>query len=238
MKPVKQCIAILVTEDELHLKHAYKRADGQIDLKKSNRLANTPSRHWESHVWIENQMSKLPEVPLVVVMEAAGMYHQAIINYLYAKGYSQYLMLPEKVSGDKQIPRSKSGKYDLSYLLHAGLTKGYLHKWEVPASESRRLHNLSMELVHRKRDLYRVSNLLKSKAGSSDAPKSMINRLHSFEKFVKDQISDINHDIQELLVNENWSIDELASIHGLDKVTLATLISESDGYGLPTRKDG
>jgi transposase len=185
-------------------------------------------------MWIENQMGKHPEVPLVVILEAAGMYHQAIINFLYDKGYSLYVVLPEKPGPEIPIPvpRSKAGRVEMAELVKTGLG-GNLKKWEAPDSSMRKLKGLSQELIQRKKDLARATKRLKAKKGSRDPITTMIKRLENYTAFLEKQIAEINLDIKNLVEKDpelHKPIERISQTRGLDRITLATLVSETDGY--------
>jgi transposase len=230
----KQSVAILVSHDELHLRHSYLTEDNQVEIKKSRKLPNTPREHWEAHAWIENQMAKHPEVPLVVVLEAAGMYHQAIINFLYEKGYSLYVILPAKPGEGTPVPvpRSKAGNLDMGTLSQIGLN-GKLLKWELPGFGMKKLRLLSRELIQRKKDLMKINKQLKIREGSKQPAETTIARLKAFSALMEKQVAEINQEIGKLMESDrelSKPIDHFAKTRGLDRITLATLISETDGY--------
>jgi len=236
MSFLRQSIGIHVQREELHLRHAFLKEDKQIEMKSSKKLPNTPKEYWEAHMWIENQLGKHPEVPLLVVLEAGGMYHQPVIQFLNEKGYSLYVILPEKpeAEGQQAIPKSKAGGYKVSELVEMGLT-GKLCKWEVQDSSMRKLRELSFELIQRKKDVTRASKRLKVKEGSREPNANIIRRLKSYIQLLDKQVVEINEDLRKLIDQDkqlNEPIDRISKTRGLDRVTLSTLISESDGYVL------
>lgn len=232
MNYLKQSIGILINQEELHLRHAFLTQDKQMELKKSNKFSNVPKEFWEAHIWIERQATKHPEVPLVVVLEASGMYHQPFIHFLNEHGYSLYVILPAKTKAPNSAVNSKVKKREIVTLAQIGLSNKPA-KWTMPDPSMRTLKELSHELMQRKRDLLRINKQLKIKEGRRDPNPIMIDRLRNYSQFLEGQINEINHDFSNLIEQDpklNDPISKISQARGLDPITLATLISESDGF--------
>jgi len=232
MNYLKQSIGILVNLEELHLRHAFLTLDKQIELKKSNRFSNVPKEFWEAHIWIEKQTTKHPEVPLVIILEAAGTYHQPFIHFLNERGYSQYVVLPAKTEVPNAPLKTKVKKREIVTLAQIGLSNKP-SKWGMPDPSMRTLKELSHELMQRKRDLLRIDKQLKIKEGRREPNLRIIERLRNYSRFLEGQISETNHDFRTLIEQDpklSDPISQISQIRGLDPITLATLISESDGF--------
>lgn len=232
MKYLKQSIGVLVNLDEIHLRHAFLTEEKQVEIKKSKRFSNTANEFWETHIWIENQIGKHPEVPTIVILEAANKYHQPIIHFLSEQGYSVYVVLPKTPPKAKATSSTRVKKAEIKTLAEKGLN-GILTKWDVPQESQRALKELSNELIHRKKELLRANKKLKAKQKLRETMPNMVDRLNSYNAFLSEQIVEINRDFNDLIVQDsqlNGPITSISESYGLNPITLATMISESDGY--------
>ena len=67
----------------------------KVTVKSSIVFYNTLKGFSELSLWIKKWHIK-PEVPLVICMEATGVYHENCALYLFEKGYNVSIILPNK----------------------------------------------------------------------------------------------------------------------------------------------
>jgi len=101
------------------------------------RLTDDLTKSFESHKDISNDISgykllikwlKLKvdtNVPFIIVMEATGVYHKHVANYLYEQGYDVCIMQPGRVKryAESLIQRSKTDALDSKMLSMLGLER-------------------------------------------------------------------------------------------------------------------
>jgi transposase len=87
-----------------------------------------------------------PEVELLVVMEATGVYHQGIAHYLHEQGYRVCVMQSGRVKRYAQSlrQRSKTDALDSRMLSMLGLERT-IRLWHPPSEELQDLKGLSRE---------------------------------------------------------------------------------------------
>ena len=67
----------------------------KVTVKSSIVFCNTLKGFSELSLWIKKWHTQ-PEIPLVICMEATGIYHENCALYLFEKGYSVSIILPNK----------------------------------------------------------------------------------------------------------------------------------------------
>src|SRR5687767_5058348 len=67
----------------------------QIKVKASRKFANNVTGFKELQGWIEKHY-KQKDIPLQIVMEATGVYYEQCAMYLFKKGFTVIVVLPNK----------------------------------------------------------------------------------------------------------------------------------------------
>jgi transposase len=104
---LKYCVGIDVSKKDLQCCISVIDPLQKVSVKASAKFANTKSGFPRLHQWITNR-HKQKEVPLVVVMEATGIYYEQIAMYLFKQQYSLSVVLPNKAKKYLQSTGLKS----------------------------------------------------------------------------------------------------------------------------------
>jgi transposase len=99
---LKYCVGIDVSKSELQCCISVIDQLQKVTVKSSCKFANTKTGFTRLHQWITTG-HKQEEVPLVVVMEATGIYYEQIAMYLFEQHYAINVILPNKA---KKYPQS------------------------------------------------------------------------------------------------------------------------------------
>ncbi|PSR54018.1 IS110 family transposase [Adhaeribacter arboris] len=171
---------------------------------------------------------------LVVVLEATGVYHEALAVYLHQKGFAISVMQSGRVKRYAQSldQRSKTDALDSRMLAMLGCERK-LTRWSPPDKTLRQLKALSRER----------SSLLKQKNGEK-------NRLHAVEtaaysnkkevkrytrrlKMLEEQLLEVEQEMRELVATDEelaQKMDYLESIPGVSFLSAATVVGETCGF--------
>jgi transposase len=117
---LKYCVGIDVSKNDLQCCISVIDHLQKVTIKASAKFANTKSGFPLLHQWISNR-HKQKEVPLVVVMEATGIYYEQIAMYLFKQHYVLSVVLPNKAKKYLQSTglKSKNDKIDAQGLARA-----------------------------------------------------------------------------------------------------------------------
>lgn len=229
---LKQCLGIDVSKSSLSLSLGY--------------LTNNLSKKFESHVDVSNDLSGFKVlhkwleksldagVNFTIVMEATGVYHQHVAQYLYEQGYAICIMQSGRVKRYAQSldQRSKTDALDSRMLSMLGLERN-LRPWHPPSKTLQQLKVLSRErstlLKDRTVEINRYGAILSSVGNNTKASKRHRARL----KLLDLQIASIEEEMRCLISKDqalNRKLGYLESIPGISFISAATVVGETLGF--------
>lgn len=200
-----------------------------------HKFMNTPKGHEEFADWLD---TKNPDgLKLTVVMEATGVYYEALAYALHERGFAVSVQLPNKI---KHFVRSynensKTDEIDAVAIARFGLQRSKLRIWEPFSKMSRMLKLLSREYqqvdIKKSRAGSQLHSASKSKGGSA---KTQV-RLTELITLLDRQKQSILEEMEELLSEDKElarGIEILTSIYGVANKTAFAIMGETDGFRL------
>src|SRR6476661_885607 len=142
---LKYCVGIDVSKTELQCCISVIDQLQKVTVKASAKFANTKTGFTRLHQWISTRY-KNKEVPLVVVMEATGIYYEQIALYLSEQHYALSVVLPNKAKNYLQSTglKSKNDKTDAQGLSRMGAEQR-LELWQPMDSYFYELRELTRQ---------------------------------------------------------------------------------------------
>jgi len=229
---LKQCLGIDVSKSTLSLSLGFLTDKFVKNFKLHPDVSNDEFGYEKLLKWLRTSIEQ--ELDLVIVMEATGVYHQAIAYYLHTCGYSVIIMQSGRVKRYAQSldQRSKTDALDSKMLSMLGLERK-LRSWHPPNEELLGLKALSRER----------SSLLKDRTIETNRQKVIDSGVYkdkrAFKRHIKRlellnfQIMDIEEEMRELIAkNEKLKIkiDFMTSIPGISFISAATITGETLGF--------
>lgn len=238
MKILKQVAGIDVSQNELvvSLGRMYDDLTTNIHAFKTfsnNEKGFTALLQWAGKLTVA-------ETPVKYVMEATGVYHEALAYYFSDKGHLVSIVKPNKVSNFSKTLETKTvtDKTASQAIVLFGLEK-QLTIWKKPKQVYRNLRQVTRErgqLIEERTALKNQLHAEKSEAFPSkksiDRMEVRIQLLNSQEKEIKQEIADFIK--QDKDVSE--SVKLISSVPGVGVLTAATILSETNGFELITNK--
>ncbi|MFV1451231.1 IS110 family transposase [Maribacter sp. HS] len=175
-----------------------------------------------------------PEVELLVVLEATGVYHQGIAHYLYEHGHSVCVMQSGRVKRYAQSldQRSKTDALDSRMLSMLGLERN-IRLWHPPSEELQELKGLSRERSSLLNDRTVEINRQGAIASSVHSNVRALKRHKIRLKLLNTQIEAVEEEMRSLIAdNEELKrkLEYLTSIPGVSFISAATVIGETLGF--------
>ena len=196
------------------------QANGKHRTK--SKLANTPAGFKEVEKWLE----KHAETDAWIVMEATGIYHEAVAEYLHGLGYRVCVMNPARIASyaQSELSRGKTDRTDAKLLATYGLRHvDQLRAWEPTPPAQKRLQ----ALVRRLQDLKEIEQMERNRLEVSDV--SVQPSIHELLAHVERQIAETLHAIKQHIDDDpdlRGRRDLLVSIDGIADQTAALLLAE------------
>lgn len=231
-KRLKQSLGIDVSKSNLSLSLGFLNERLVKEFKSRPDVSNDAKGYKMLLKWIKTSVD--PDVELLVVMEATGVYHQGIAHYLYEHGHSVCVMQSGRVKRYAQSldQRSKTDALDSRMLSMLGLERN-IRLWHPPSEELQELKGLSRER----------SSLLNDRTMETNRQGAIASSVHSNVRALKwhkirlkllnTQIESVEEEMRSLIAdNEELKrkLEYLTSIPGVSFVSAATVIGETLGF--------
>lgn len=186
------------------------------------RLGNDPMGFEQFRQWL--QAHATPDS--WVVMEATGIYHEALAEYVHGLGYRVSVLNPAQVASyaRSQLQRVKTDRVDAKLIASYGQRHAdQLRAWQPDPPALKRLR----ALVRRLQDLQEMAQMERNRLDVAEA--SVQASIRRVLDHVQAQIEQIQREIDDHLDNDptlRGQRDLLVSIDGIGQKTSALLLAE------------
>jgi transposase len=207
----------------------------KVTVKSSCKIDNTIAGYRQLDQWVKRHY-KQKNLPLVVVMEATGVYYENSALYLFKEGYTVSVMLPNKAKKWLQSEglKSKNDKIDAQGLSKMGAEK-VLPPWQPAAEYYYQLRKLTRQ--HQSLQEHRTStnNQLHAEQYGMYQNKQVIKQLNQLISLVDKQIDELAVAIEKHLSKDivvAKKVEGICKIKGLGILTVAVILAETNGFCL------
>jgi len=238
VKIVKQVVGIDVAQDELVVSLGHLQQDLSIRILSRKEFANNAVGFSKLVAWSLKAIDQ--SVLFQFVMEATGVYHEALAYYLADRGYSVSIVLPNKISNYMRTLETKTitDYTSAEAIMMFGLQRN-LESWQRPAEVYRKLQQLTRE-----RDqiiLFRTmaKNRLHAERAQAMPDKESVARYNKQITFFNKQVAEIMTAINATVKSNaelKSNVDRSCTIPGVGLLTAATILAETHGFNLIKNK--
>lgn len=206
----------------------------RVIVKSSKKILNTKKGFEDLVAWILKHQKD--SIPLVICMEATGIYHENCAYFLYEKGFTVSIILPNKAKKylDCLGLKSKNDSIDAKGLSQMGAEQ-CLEAWEPMGAFFYELRLLTRQ----RQNLTELKTIIKNQL---DALSHAMHQLASVTAQLKENISLFESQIKELdkAILEHIASDKevlekvknICTIKGLGILTTAVILAETNGFTL------
>ncbi len=198
-------------------------------------ILNTKSGISQAVVWM-NKWQKEKKIPLVVCMEATGVYHENCAYFLYDKGYRVSVVLPNKSKKYLQSLglKSKNDKIDAEGLSQMEAEQKLPH-WEPIVKFYGMLRILTRQYQSVQEQISSENNRLHAATHSALQSKFEVKQTVKLIAFLKNQLKEVTVEIKKHCqsnVEMKSKFDELCKMYGISILSASTVIAETNGFEL------
>lgn len=206
----------------------------KVVFKSSTVICNTSKGFLVLEDWISKHKKEV--IPLVICMEATGIYHENCAYYLYEKGFDVSIILPNKAKKYLEAIglKSKNDSIDAKGLSQMGAEQ-CLELWEPMGTffyELRLLTRQHQNVAELKTVLKNQLDALSFAMHHSD---SVTNQLEQTITLFETQLKELNKEIKAHLKSDeevNSKVENILQMKGLGVLTLSTVLAETNGFTL------
>jgi len=229
---LKQALGIDVAKDSLSLCLGTLKPDLEKEFIVSKDVANNATGFQKITDWLGKL--NIQKEKLVVVMEATGVYHEALAMYLHQQGYTISVMQSGRVKRYAQSldQRSKTDALDSRMLAMLGCERK-LTSWSAPDKTLRQLKALSRERSCLLKEKNVEKNRLHAVETAAYSNKKEVKRYAKRLKLLEDQLAEIEQEMKELVAGDvtlAQKMEYLESIPGVSFLSAATVVGETYGF--------
>lgn len=235
---VKQVVGIDVAQKELVVCLGRMHDDWTPELYARKAFENTEKGFRALTLWVKKLTKE--SSPVRYVMEATGVYHEALAYFLEGTSLEVSIVLPNKISNyfktlDVKTITDKTASEGIARF---GLERK-LDIWKRPAEIFRKMRQKTRERDQLVGERTLVKNQLHAEQAEAYPSKESIGRMKARITLLNKQITQIEGEITAL-VNEDKSVKNavkiITSLPGIGVLTAVTALAETNGFDLIRNK--
>lgn len=232
---LKYCVGIDVSKNELQCCISTIDSLQKVTVKSSGKFANSKTGFTQLHHWIITR-HKNKEVPLVVVMEATGIYYEQVAMYLFEQHYSVSVVLPNKAKKYLQSTglKSKNDKIDAQGLARMGAEQ-HLELWQPMQTYFYELRELTRQHQSLQELKTSINNQLHASQLGMCHQQVVIEQLKVLSTTLDKQIKELVAAIEKHIAQQEevkHKVENICKIKGLGILTVAVILAETNGFVL------
>ena len=233
-KIVKQIVGIDVAQKDLVVCVGRMYDDWSPELYASKTFVNTQKGMEELVLWVKKQTA--PQVPVRFVMEATGVYHEALAYFLDEKNYDLSIVMPSKISNylrtlDVKTITDSTASQAITVF---GLERK-LDSWKRPKEIYRRLRQLTRERDQLVGERTMLKNQLHAEQTEAFPNKATEKRIKARIKMLDKQEKEIMDEVATMVAQDDElqkMIVIICSLPGVGLLTAAIVLGETNGFDL------
>ena len=231
---LKYSVGLDVSKDDFHACIMLMDDQQQTSIKASHSFANSQEGFKALLQWTAKHC-KLP-VPVLYIMEATGIYYEALAWHLYQQKCSVAVVLPNKARSYMQSRglKSKNDKIDSKGLAQMGAEQK-LRLWEPLSSSLYALRSLTRQHENLTQLRTAALNQLHAFERSPFASKQVLKQLKKMIGFYEKEMEQIKDAIEQLIDQDlklKSHFKNINIIKGISTLTIATIIAETNGFAI------
>jgi transposase len=203
-----------------------------VKIVASKSFYNTPSGFKLFKEWQESKC-KL-DLPVVITMEATGIYYEKLAWFLYRQGLYVSVVLPNKAKKYMQGVgiKSKNDKIDAAGLARMGAEQSLL-RWEAPKEAIVKLRDITRQRESLQEAKTVFNNQLSAYVCGEFVNENIVKNFGELISLLNKQIKETEKMIQEIIASNEEikvKVDKIVEIKGVSTITVATIIAETNCF--------
>jgi len=231
---LKQVVGIDVAHKELVVSLGNMDEEAVSNIYGYKVFSNTEKGFMALVLWVKKQTIEGP--PLRYVMEATGVYHEALAYFLSENSYTTSIVMPNKITNFFRTLEIKTvtDKSMSEAIVLFGLSKK-LEDWIQPQKAFRELRQVTRERDQLVAERTMLKNQLHAEEIEAHPSKMTIIRIKLRIKLINTQIRATLAETTAIIKNDleiNRGVMLITSIPGIGIVTAAVIMAETNGFAL------
>jgi transposase len=207
----------------------------KVIVKSTTTFSNNVKGFKDFDIWCRKHHQN-KEIPLVICMEATGIYHENCALYLHESNYNVSIILPNKAKKYFQALglKSKNDTIDAKGLAQMGAEQS-LKKWQPMGRYFYELRSLTRQYQNLQEQKTVFKNQLHALENGMYVSKTIVNQLNKSINLFEKQAKDLALIIEKHLQSDQdvyKKVENICAIKGIATLSLATILAETNGFEL------
>ena len=234
MEIIKQVSGIDISMDSFVCRVGIITTDQHTEISNHKVFTNNLTGFRQFYKFAQSQ--QIDGVTQYFLMEATGVYYEALAYFLKSQGAHVIVVLPNKAKhfAKTLTIKSKTDPIDAHMLTQMGLEKR-LSAWEPPSELMKELKLLTREHLSLKELKTDAKNRVHAKTHSFKPGKDTVRRLRREIKLYETLIKEVELSIRSLLQSDPqmWvKIQNILTVNGVGLMTVAKILAETNAFAL------
>jgi transposase len=232
---LKYSLGIDISKKDFHACLSVIDFKQQVKVKASSKFTNQPRGFKELLLWITRH-KKEPDIPLVITLEATGVYYENCALFLFKAGFDVSVVLPNNAKNYMKGVglKTKNDKIDAAGLARMGAEQ-CLELWQPMDEFFFTLRALTRHHQSLQELKTNVNNQLHADLHSIYSSRTVIKHLKKLIAGIEKQLEEVEQEIHRHLYSHEETaqkIDHIIAIKGLGYMTVAAILAETNGFAL------
>lgn len=237
-KVVKQVAGIDVAQKELVVCLGKMYDDWSPSVYGHKTFVNSEKGFKALVLWVKEKADDSTAIRFV--MEATGVYHEALAYFLDAAQYEVSIVLPNKISNYFKTleVRTITDKTAAEAITLFGLERK-LDRWQKPREVFKKLRQLTREKDQLVQERTAIKNQLHAEQAEAEPNKKSVQRAKERIKLLDKQETEIQQEVAVLLSQDEQiqqTVKLICSLTGVGLLTTAIVLGETNGFELIRNK--
>ncbi len=232
---IKYSIGLDVSSEKINCCMTIMDQQQKTKVIASKVITNKLSGFKDLNNWIIKHY-KDKSAPLVIILEATGVYYESCALYLFQKDYSVSVLLPNlaKKYLESKGYKSKNDSIDAKGLSEMGAERA-LRLWQPLGEYFYLLRSFTRQHQNLQEQKSSLKNQIHALEKCMYQNKSIIKQLQKIIDLINKQIKEIEKMIEKHINSNNdvaKKFDNICKIKGIGVLTLAVIVAECNGFEL------
>lgn len=208
--------------------------DQKVVVKATRSFNNNAKGCQQLYKWVTSQGCRT--APVIFLMEATGIYHEALAHYLHSHDCAICVVLPNKAKKYKQALglRSKTDGMDAKSLSRM-ICEQALPIWSPMSKTIYLLRGITRRIESITKDITRTKCQLHAQEFAMYENKDVINCMKQQLRLLQKQKDQLKKHVLHIIESDaalTEKFEKICRIKGLGKLSLAVIIAETNGFSL------
>lgn len=230
---IKYALGIDISMNSFHVCLSSIDSSQRVKIKSTRSFTNNLTGFKSLHQWTQKHLNN-SSLPLIMAMEATGVYYEQCAMFLFKLGYNIAIILPNKAKKYLQATgiKSKNDKIDSKGLSRMAAEQS-LELWKPMEDFFYELRSLTRQHQSLQELKTSVGNQLHAQEHSASISKVVVKQLKQLISNINKQLEAIEFAIRaHIKTNETIEkkINKICRIKGIGILTAAVIIGETNGF--------